>query len=141
MSAISAMRFRIASRCGPMRGASQTIVTSRCATLPPRLVTRSTANFRNWSDEAPFQRGSFGEKVLADVAVGDRAEDRIDERMQRHVGIGMAGQPAVVRDLHAAEPDVIAVAEGVHVEAVADAQIGEARDAPRLGAWRNPRRW
>ena len=71
--------------------------------------------------------------MLADVAVGERAEDRIDERMQRHVGVGMAGQPAVVRDLHAAEHDVIAVAEGVHVEAVAEPQVGEARDAPRLG--------
>ena len=64
MSAISAMRLRIASRCGPMRGASQTMVTSRCAIRPPRLVTRSTANFRNWSDDAPRQRGSFGGKCL-----------------------------------------------------------------------------
>ena len=40
---IAAMRARIASRWGPMRGASQTTVTSRCAMRPPRERTRSTA--------------------------------------------------------------------------------------------------
>ena len=31
-------------------------------------------------------------EMLADVAVGERAEDRVDQRMQRDVGVGMAGQ-------------------------------------------------
>ena len=46
----------------------------------------------------------------ADVAVGERAEDRVGERMQRDVGIGMAGELARVRDLHAAEPHMVAAA-------------------------------
>ena len=59
---------------------------------------------------------------------------------KRDVGVRMAGQPAVVRNLDAAEPDMIAVAEGVDVEAVAETQIGEAGDAAALRPWRNPRR-
>ena len=72
-------------------------------------------------------------KMLADVAVGDGAEDRIHQRVQRDVGVRMAGQPAVVRNLKAAEPDVIAVAKGMHIEAVAEAQIGKAREPPGFG--------
>ena len=33
-------------------------------------------------------------KMHADIAVGERAEDRVDQRMQRHVGVGMAGELA-----------------------------------------------
>ena len=33
-------------------------------------------------------------KMHADVAFGERAEDRVDQRMQRHVGVGMAGDAA-----------------------------------------------
>ena len=39
-----------------------------------------------------------------------------------------------MRDADAAEHDVVAVAEGVNVEAGADAQVGEAREPLRLGA-------
>ena len=31
-------------------------------------------------------------KMHADVAVGERAEDGVGERMQHHVGVGMAGE-------------------------------------------------
>ena len=50
-------------------------------------------------------------KVHADVAVGERAQDGVDQRMQHHVGVGMPGQALRVRDAHAAERDVIAGAE------------------------------
>src|SRR5262249_56852529 len=53
MPAISATRLRIASRCGPMRGASQTTVMSRWAITPPRARRRSTAKARKRSEEAP----------------------------------------------------------------------------------------
>src|SRR5262249_47562962 len=54
MPAIAAMRARMASRCGPTFGASHTMVRSRCMSLPPRCLMRSTAKCKNWSDEAPF---------------------------------------------------------------------------------------
>ena len=64
-------------------------------------------------------------KVRADVAVGKRAEDGVDERVQRDVGVGMSGEPARMRDAHAAEHDVIAVGEGVNVETVSRAHVGK----------------
>src|SRR5215217_4968824 len=41
MPATPAMRARMASRCGPTRGASHTMVTSRWAIMPARARTRS----------------------------------------------------------------------------------------------------
>ena len=74
-------------------------------------------------------------KMHADVAVGERAEDRVGQRMQRDVGIGMAGKLAVVRNLHAAEPDMVAAGvEGVDVIADAGADVGERRLRVALGA-------
>src|SRR5215213_10510042 len=59
-------------------------------------------------------------KMHANVAVGERAEDRIRECMERDVGIRMTGELAFVCDLDAAEPDVVTAAiEGVDV--IADA--------------------
>ena len=70
----------------------------------------------------------------ADVAVGKRAEDGVDERMQDDVGIGMARQSAPMRDAHAAEHDVIAVAELVDVEAEAGAHIAQGCKLGRFSA-------
>ena len=49
-----------------------------------------------------------GREMRADVALGQRAQDGVDQRMQRHVGVGMADQRAIMRDADAAERDVIA---------------------------------
>ena len=46
---------------------------------------------------------------------------RVGERVQADIGIRMAVEPALVRDLDAAEPDGIAGCEAVDVEAVAEA--------------------
>ena len=56
-------------------------------------------------------------EVRADVAFAERAVDRVGERVERRVGVGVAGQPWRVRDAHAAEPDVIAGLERMDVEA------------------------
>src|SRR5262249_32275156 len=53
--------------------------TVRGGTLPPRIARR---------------------KVRADVAVGERAENRVDQRMQPDVGVRVTGDAALVRDLH-----------------------------------------
>ena len=64
-------------------------------------------------------------KMRADIAVGQRAEKGIDQRMQPNVGVGMADEAAVMRDADAAEHHVIARPEGVHVDAGAGAHIAE----------------
>ena len=105
--------------------------------MPERARTRSHAKARKRSDEAPRHCGSLGGKCDADIAVGERAEDRVDQRVQRDVGVGMSGDAARMRDAHAAEHDVIAVAEGVHVETAAGAHIAERRHAAALRRARN----
>src|SRR4029079_17634490 len=72
-------------------------------------------------------------EMLADVTVGDGTEDGVDDGMESDVGVGVSGQASVVRNPDAAKPEMIAVGKGVHVEAVAEAEIGETRDPPRLG--------
>lgn len=73
-------------------------------------------------EAAPFHCGSDGE-MHADVALGQRAVDRIGQRMHAHIGVRMADQPAMVRHAHPAEPHMIAGPEGMHVEAVAGADV------------------
>ncbi len=41
--------------------------------------------------------------MRADVAVPERAENGIDQRVQDGVGVGMAGQASIVGDLDAAQ--------------------------------------
>ncbi|MCY1284810.1 hypothetical protein D9M70_337280 [compost metagenome] len=62
--------------------------------------------------------------MLADVAQRGGAEQRIGQRVQQHVAVGMGDQAELVGDSHAAEGDEIALAETVHVVAVADTHDG-----------------
>ena len=57
----------------------------------------------------------------ADVPIGQGAEERVGQGVQDHVAVRMADEPRSCGNAHAAEPDVIAIAEGVHVEARAEA--------------------
>ncbi len=102
--------------------------------MPPRAFSRSTAKLQETvgGGAAPFRIAR--RKMRADIAVGERAENGIDQRMQHHVGVGMPGQPAVMGDAHAAEHDVIAVAKGMHVEAHAGADVGKLFDQHRFGS-------
>ena len=51
--------------------------------------------------------------MRADVAVGERAVDRVGERVQRDVGVGVAAERLRMRDADAAQPDMVAGREGV----------------------------
>jgi hypothetical protein len=41
--------------------------------------------------------------MMANVAFADGAEQRIGDRVANHVGIRMSFEPAIMRDLHAAQ--------------------------------------
>ena len=43
-------------------------------------------------------------EMVADIAFADRAEQGVGERVEHDVGVAMAGQAAIVRDLDAAQP-------------------------------------
>src|ERR1019366_5015391 len=64
-------------------------------------------------------------KVRTDIAVRQRAEDCIDQRMEADIAVGMREKAAAVRHADAANHQVIAVAEGVNVVAAAGSDIAE----------------
>ena len=122
---ISAMRARMVSRSGPIFGRSQISVTSRLAMRPPRAVTRSTAYFEEVVGRGALPLRVAGRKVRADVAVRQRAENGVDQRMQADIAVGMGEKAACVRHADAADHQMIAVAEGVHVVAGAGPDVAE----------------
>ena len=137
----SASRRRMAARCGLIFGRSQIRVTSTLTKLPPRAATSSTAWIRNWSEEAPFQRGSVGGKC-------GRCRRRPSRQAWRRSGrAGRRRRPngrpgrASCGHLDAAEPDNVAGPPAVGVEAGRDAGLGCARreHPPPHGGSR--RRW
>src|SRR5215211_6133742 len=71
-------------------------------------------------------------EMRADITVGERAEDRIDQRMQAHIAVGMGEKTLAVQHAHAADHEVIAVAEGVHVVAGAGPDVAELGCETRL---------
>ena len=101
------------------------------AAAPAR--TRRAASARKMCEAAPFQRGSLSGKMLADVAVADGAEQGVGQRVQGDVGVGMAFERVGVGDAHAAQPDMIAGREAVHVEALAGAHVAAGAACDWLG--------
>ncbi len=59
----------------------------------------------------------------ADVAQAGRAEQRVGDGVQQRIGVGMAEQAARVRNLHAAQDQLAALHQRVHVVALADADV------------------
>ena len=98
-----------------------------------QLVHQLAARSRNTCEEAPRQRSSVGGKCAPISARRDRAQNRIGQGMQTGIGIRMTGEAAIVRYLHAAQPDMIAVREAMRVEARAGANIAERGRSESLG--------
>ncbi len=121
---ISAIRARMMSRNGPIFGRSQISVTSRLAMRPPRAVTRSTAYFRKVGGRA-FPLHVAGRKMRADIAIGQRAENGIDQRMQADIAVGMGEKSAGVRHANAADHQMIALAKGMNVVTGAGPDVAE----------------
>ena len=70
-------------------------------------------------------------KVLADVAEAGGAEQRVADRVQQHVGVGMAVEPFLMRDVDAADDELAPGDQRMHVEALADPHARRRQD--RLG--------
>ena len=62
-------------------------------------------------------------ELAAEIAFAERAEDRIGQRMRRHVGIGMAPQAAVMRNLDTAEYQPASCFQRMEIEALANAKF------------------
>ena len=75
-----------------------------------------------------------GRKVYANVAVRNRTEQRINKGVKNHIGVRMSRQTPLERNANAAQHHVVAIAELLHVETEAGANIaelGEFRRWPR----------
>src|SRR5476649_1522348 len=60
--------------------------------------------------------------MAADIPQGGGAKNRIGDCMQQHVGVGMAEQTQVMRNLHAADDQVAVFHQCVAVVTLADAE-------------------
>ena len=61
--------------------------------------------------------------MAANIALRQRAVNRIGQRMHRHIGIRMAQKRFMMRDLHTAQNNRITLGEGVNVIAIAQSNI------------------
>ena len=61
-------------------------------------------------------------KVAANIAQRDGAEQRVGNRVQQRIGIGMTEQPGWVRDFHAAKYQLAAFNQPMHVVALTDSK-------------------
>ena len=122
----------VAMRADARRLADQGEVEMHDAAAARRQQLDGVAQEAVGRDAAPLRIGR--REVLADVAGADRAQHGVGQRMQRHVGVGMAGEGVRVRDGDAAQHHGVARAEAVHVEAEGGA--GFHRDAAE-----DPRPW
>ena len=120
------MRCRMALRCGAILGASQRRVTSTLVMKPARARTRRSGVGQEHVRSCTLPARIRVREVLADVAVADGAQQGIGERMQPDIGVGVPFEAVGMRDLDAAQPDVVARREAMHIEALTGAHIGKA---------------
>ena len=73
-----------------------------------------------------------GREMVADVAVGDRAKNGVGQGVQARIGVRMADQGLVVRNLDPAQPDRRTGAPAMDIEALSDAN-DSAGSGERLG--------
>src|SRR5262245_3635208 len=70
-------------------------------------------------------------EVNADIAVGDRAEQSVGQRMHADIGVTVAHKFLLMRDAHAAQDHRVARTEGMHVVAGSYALRAESAQCPK----------
>ena len=128
------MATRIGSRCGASTGSWAITVTSRLTSAypaashePADLLEEDPAR-----DAAPPRVAA--REVAAHVALPRRPEERVADRVQDAVAVGVALEAAAVGHLDPAEEERAPGHQAVGVEAVADAQRRSCADEPREDA-------
>ena len=99
----SASRAIIAGACGVIFGRSQIRVTSALASTPAARRDPLGGVAQEAGAVGVLPLGLAGREVPADIALGQRAVDRVAQRMDADIGVGMAGQALLVRHLDAAQ--------------------------------------
>ena len=88
---------------------------------PPRALTRSAAKARKRSDDAPRHCGSLGGKYIPISPSASAPSTASVSACSTTSPSEWASDAPLGRDPHPAEPDVVAVGEGMNVEPRADA--------------------
>ncbi len=122
----------MAAICGASLGAWAITVAST-------LTIRQPASARRRDDVAQ-QAATVGAgpalvvvgEQVADIAQRAGAEQRIAERMKQHIAVGVGDETVIVGDAYTADHQMVAIAEAMDVEAVADSH--HARVSQRLRA-------
>jgi hypothetical protein len=114
-------------------GRSQIIVTSTAATAP------SLADESGGMSEKLVGRGTPPARITRremrpDIAGADRSKHRVRQGVKTDIGVGVTHKARLVRDLDAANSNAIAWAEGVHVEALTDANVALSCHEQPLGS-------
>ena len=111
---------------GAMRGDARRLREQResaFVTVRPRARSIASTCRTNTALSASRQCGSLSLKVLADVAEPGGAEQRIAQRVQQHIAVGVRHHAVRVGHAHAAEHDEVPRSEGVHVRTETDAHV------------------
>ena len=119
---MSASLAIMAGACGVIFGRSHTRVTSALASTPPFAAMRPAAWRRKRAEFGVLPTRLAGRKMPADIALGERAVNGVAQRVDADIGVGMPGEPAVMRHLDAAQDQAAALGQRMHVIAGADAR-------------------
>ena len=103
-------------------GRSAMMVTSAEVTSSPPRGTSNIVRSSRRRDEMPANAGSVSGKWRPRSPRFGGAEQRVTQRVGRHVGVGVADQPRRAAISHEAEPERARVdlADAVHVDALSD---------------------
>jgi hypothetical protein len=86
----------MSAACGPIFGRSQISVRSTWVIGSPSPASSHGVGQEDVAVRAlPLRVG--GREMRADIALGQRAVDRVGDGVQPHIGVGMALQPALMR--------------------------------------------
>ena len=118
----AAMCATMAGTCGAMRGAWAMIVASTFTGTNPSSRTRPRHAPQELAAVDALVAGVRVGEVPADVAQRRRAQQRVADRVQEHVGVAVAQEALVVRDLDPADHELPARDERVDVESLPDAK-------------------
>ncbi len=96
------------------------IVESTFTTRSPCVAQQGGYRTQQVPAVGPFVARVAVGKMTADVAEARCPEQRVADRMQQHVGVGMSGEPPVVGDIDTADDELTTGHQRMDVEALTD---------------------
>ncbi len=131
MPQMSATRVRMAVLCGPILGRSQSNVTSQWVSVPPSCPNKTCGVCEKLVGGCAFPSGIAWREMIADIASADGREQRVRQRVQADIGVGVSVERHVIGDLDSAKYHMRSCDEAMRIVSMADANVGEVELAAR----------